>query len=249
MKKLFSLLAAILCAAMLSSSVFAADANAYSIYQKCVKKMKSVSSMEISMVQRFTMSSKGYDISTKQNNTIKILFAPENKLHMEVKSLAPNSDEPTYYYYRNGYYYRDMGFYKARVKMKADDVLYSTVNLDMNLVKSDFKDAKVEKSSDGTKITYVTKLADSKDESIRQLVKYLETADSSMKMSISDMTTVFTVGNDGMLKSSSVSFVISVSSDGDTYKMRQTQTSTVKSVNTVMKIDFPKDLNTYTTIS
>lgn len=242
MKKLFSLLTVLLCAVMLSSTAFAAD-DAYSVYQKYVKKSKSVSSMELSITQKISMSAGDQNLDlTKQSGTVK-LITKDNKLQMEMKMTDSATNETVYGYFKDNYLYEKVGNEKFKIKYNADDALSEAANVDTTLTKDDLKDATVEKVDGGVKITYKIKASDL-DSSMTSIFDELDLP-SNVKMSFTSVTCSLIIADDGTLQSMSNSYGINLNDGTNTYKLKATQKTTVKSVNSVTKINYPSDLNTY----
>lgn len=253
MKKLFLLLTAMLCVAMLSSSVFAADADAYALYQRCAKKMNSVSSVEISTAQKFTFAYDGKIIdaqSVQWNETTKILMTGGGKIQMESKSQVNSkmngteTKATTYSYFKDGELYFQLVGEKLKIKYNPDiadmndaleRLLSSAINLDMD--KDEFKDAKLERVSGGTKIT------------LRRSSTSTGITSANYKIRTINVVSII-IGDDNILKSYSESATtIEASPDGrETYKTKTTRTHKVKSVNSFTKINFPSDLDTYKSV-
>lgn len=231
--------------AMFTSVAFAAETDAYELYQKCAKELKYVSSIELSIAYKYyTMTdSKDYVEDNRQTGTVKILINPDKKVQMEVIAFDSETNETAYGYLKDGYAYTKEGGTKEKEAMdtKGMDMqkaLSDIGGLRFDLTRDDFKDAKVEKVNGGTKLTF--KRARNRSESI-----YIESAKQYAK-GTDIINTVITVGDDGMLKSYSESetYIYTLSS-GVTRKVKTTYNNTVKSVNSIEKIDFPKDLDTY----
>lgn len=235
MKKLFSLLTASVCMAMLTSAAFAADIDAYTVYRNSVKKLKSASSMELSKTIKLSDCS-GSEIKEliNQSSTVKVLITPGKTFHMAGKS-AENGGAPTYRYLNETGFYERTGDSKIKInasgKQKPADMgelLDNDLYMSMPLMEEDFKDAKVEKVDGGTKIT--CKISSNFKNN------YNNTTISSTR------TINVTIGDDGILKSLSKT---TVSGENGKVIHNAVETTRIKSVNSIKKIDFPSDLNTY----
>lgn len=229
MKKLLSILLAIVFAATLTSPAFAADADAYSIYQKSIKKLKSVSSVDLPISAKFSITDGKQSVDvTELNMGFKILTTADKKRQMEWKMVYPETGEIYNVYYKDGFFYENSNNKKSKYKRDLDieeimDGFLETFNL--NLTKNDFKNAQVKKVDGDTKIT---------------LKKAFPFDDDW-----SNSTLSITIGSDDMLKSCSFSYTEPVDKNSDKLKLKATLTIRVKSVNSLKKINFPSDLNTY----
>lgn len=235
MKKLFSILSVLICMVMLTSVAFAADADAYTVYLNSVKKLKSASSMELSVTAKASLAGDVQAVDVvKASASMKMLKPAGGKFQMTMKWDDPSTNKTSRIYFKDGYYYENDAGEKRRVKdeitmSEAVDTFLSS--FDFKFTKDDLKNATVKVVDGDTKITVKkdSPLSNSFSKGIAGLAK--------------DTLTI-TIGSDGMLKSCSY-FASEPFDNGDSLKMKYTMTLKVKSVNSVEKIDFPSDLGTY----
>lgn len=246
MKKLFSLLTVLFCAVVLSTTAFAAD-DAYSVYQKYLNKSKSIKSMELAITQKGTMTVDGYSVElSKQSGSAKMLMTSDNKLQMETKITDSETKETVYGYFKDNYLYTKAGNEKIKIKYAANDALSESANVDNTLTKDDLKNATVEKVDGGVKLTYKIKGSDVRS-AMPSLADTLNLPDD-VAVSFTNATISMVFGDDGSLKTTSNSYGIKLSDGSTSINLKITQKTTVKSVNSVTKISFPSDLNTYKTV-
>lgn len=235
MKKLISFLSALICMAMLTSAAFAADADAYTIYRNSVKKLKSASSMELSVVAKASLAGDVQSVDVvKMSASMKMLKPAGGKFQMTMKWDDPDTNKTSRIYLKDGYYYENNAGEKRKVK---DEITLSEAvdsflsSFDFQFTKDDLKNATVKNVDSDTRITV------KKDSPLRN-------SGSNGNPGPAKDTLTITIGSDGVLKSCSY-FSSEPFDNGDSLKMKYTMTLKVKSVNAVEKIDFPSDLGTY----
>lgn len=253
MKKLFSLVAVLMCMVMLSTTAFAATtADVLSVYRKYVKQSADIKSMDISVSQKISMSDGTDTVDVlRQDVAMKMRILDDDKLQLEARTVDAATKEISYAYFRNDWLYQQVGDQKFKIRMSMNEALASTANVDVNLTADMLKDATVQTLADGIKITYKTNLndiADGEGHSIASMINEMNLPDD-MKMEISTITSSVTIGYDGMMKAGSNSFGMRVHSGDITLNFKIVQTLKVNSVNTVDFIKFPADIGSYQTLT
>lgn len=220
MKKLFSLLVCLVCAAMLATTSFAAETpSAYSIYLKAVSTLDSAKSIELSgTVKTILTLDKNEIVNTTEKSSIKVL---NNTIALQKTDTDTNGTVSTYY--KDGYLYESLTGIKTKTKYSYDIALSYIGLLDTNMSKEYFKKATVEQTDKGTVIKFKVSFEDLPSSTSYSLL----------------------VGPDNKLKSYTETFNFTSNSDGTVLKTKITTTYKIVSVDKVSKIDFPTDLKSY----
>lgn len=244
MKKLFSAISALLCVVILTSS-FSAATDAYTLYTKSMKKMDSVSSLEMQGTTKVYVEMYGTEFTAvKRTINIKMMVDDSNGLQLEAHTV--DKQDPVDMYYYKGYMYRNMDGKKEKVKMSMDDALESSADIDRNAVKEQFEDAKVERVDGGYKIKYMVDVDDvlaSNGDTIEALLG--GNMPAGMDVSVSNASSTLTIADDYTQKAYATTYTITVSAGGDSLKMRYNSSGRTISTNSVKQIKYPADLASY----
>lgn len=258
MKKLFSIVSAILCTAFLTMTFSAATEDAYTLYKRSVKKMDSVSSFELKTTTKLYVGMYGAEFeATNQTINVKVMFLSKKNMAFEAHSQNRKID-PMDAYYKDGYLYRDYEGKKQKIKMNAASALavvantgwstYDEENWDM--VKKQMEGATVERVEGGYRIRYKTDIDDllaAGGMTSKSLIDSLGLP-SGTTMRMSNISNTMTIGDDDYQTGYATAYSISLVSGNETTKVRHNGSGKISGINSVKKINYPADLTSYVSV-
>lgn len=244
--RLFSIISVVLCAAMLTMSVSAANDDAYAIYKRYAQKMdKTVTSMEVKSTTKTSATMDGETIELSKVTTVmKVIITPDKKLEFEAVTVNAYG-QTAYSYYKDGSLYMNEDGVKYKLKMKLESAMASTNQMDLELAKEVLADATVERVKDGNRIHYKIDKSSLKNTYLDSLISQLKKESGELDIAISNINSTMTIGDDDLRKAYAAVFSVRISDDKNTVTLKQNSSGKVLSYNTVKKINYPEDLNTY----
>lgn len=242
MKKLFSLLTLLICAVMLSTTAYTASElpDPYQLYKKAAKKIDTVTSMDVTgnISMTITLGTNKLPASKSVEN-FKILKIKDNRIQLEATITdADTKKVKSSEWYKDGYCYTNSDNTKTKQKSELDSIIdYFGGFRFFDATESDFKDATIEKTKDGFyRISY------------KMSAKKAFPVEYGSEVRLSNVKLSITVDADGNMKATSASITLNTNADdGTLMKVTTTMSHKINSLNSVSKINFPSDLNTYKT--
>lgn len=250
MKKLFALVACLLCAAMLATVGFAADApDAYSLYKRASKSLDSAESVEMSGIVKTTMQVEGVALGEVSQNTLMRMITPaDGNIQMEMRSAIKSTNAGTselstaVIYYKDGYMYTKTGDQTSKIKLDLEAAASQAGSFDTEITRSAFKDATVLEADDGTRVNFRINASDMKE--VSSLLGDMGGLTDS-DVAFSDIAYSMLIGPDGSLDSYDISFDMDMTIEGVTVHTQSIASYEILSINKVGAIDFPAGLAAY----
>ena len=233
---------------MMGTTVSAASDSAYSIYERGMKKMEGVTSMESQMdiVSTVTTGDMSMKITGQATMRQVVISKDQVELEMLMTSKFGAEELQTATYYKDGVLYQNTMGQKTKSKMDLSQALAMYYDMDRNLSQELLKNATVKQVADGTSISFKldSELLDSAmKDALTAATDSMGMPGMTLKLGDIGYTVVF--GSDDMMKSYSMIYDATMSYEGISAKIGYEITSKVVSTNQLSKIDFPADLNSY----
>lgn len=251
MKKLRSVIAIVLGIALMATPAFAAadpNAEAYKLYQQAMKKLNAAHSLEMTGTMDMSIQMGATSIETQAVTTTRQIME-DGKLQMEVLADMGDLGLSTASYYKDGYFYQNVGGEKTKMSMPLNEAVTAGQELDMNLTRDLLHNATIEEVSGGTRIKFSISTEDVAAMMEGTMDDVLGSIEEGMDLKLGKISYSILIGDNGMLKSMRMTMNATITVEEMTMKTKITMNYKVKSVNKLLKIDFPSDLASYKTVS
>jgi len=249
MKNLFRIICIILAFVMISGSVFASVADnhseeAYKLYQEAVKRLEKVHSLEVSGTTVQNLSDKDISWVNRYNYEAKIRADEKGSFEYSIYLISTTEgiDDIRMYLKDNWRFLRD-GNKKTRTRHETINLKdghtgankAAIIGFPTGIPKECFKDATVEKLENGHRVNV--------NITGEYMHFYFNTDWDKYKMESANVSMV--IDNVGRVRSYRTTHSYTFSRDGVTNRGREINNIRFKPYNSVEKIDFPDDLNSF----
>lgn len=247
---------AICLAAVLVVFSFAAceQADAFELYQSAQSKMKDVKSLEMKVEGSIELSADGMSIPLSTEMDIKqVLRSPTDAdIAMTVTANLEGTPVTTESYFTGGYLYTSANGTKVKTAMPLEDVLNSVGSQTPQFEESDFKTLTLETKDNIHTVKYevseeaLTSMVDDLLNGVLSQMGDIVGDSVDMNLSIKTYSGEISMDKDCNMTAQRLSMQMEMTVMGQTMQVNYDLTSTILGLNSLEKIDFPADLDSYT---
>lgn len=225
------------------------ELEAYDYYLQVSEKMNSAKSLEMNLDAKVKIEVEGETIDMLMSGTTKQVMNSETDMEMEMDLEINMMGQAmsTKSYFKDGYMYMDSFGMKIKTPMDMEEAAaQANIMEDVKFAKEAVKDSKVEKTDDAVNVTFTIDgkvMQDMVETMMQSMLGSL--GGEEAKIEIGDMTISYVISGDGVPKNMKIIYPMSLEVEGETMKMDYDMDMEIVSVDSIEKIDFPADLDSY----
>ncbi len=230
------------------------QADAFELYQTAQSKMKDVKSLEMHVEGTIELSAEGMSIPLSTEMDIKQVLRSQTDADIAMTTTANLMGTPvtTESYFTGGYLYTSANGTKVKTAMPLEDVLSSVGNTTPQFDEADFKTLSVESQGNTYTVQYEVSeetLSTMIDDLLSGVLSQMGdiVGDSlDMDISITSYSGEIAMDKDCNITSQRIAMRMEMTVMGQSMQVDYDLTSTIWGMNSLEKIDFPSDLDSYT---